>query len=144
MFDACSRQETVQKSIWDKKPLAVPSWIDKLVERVASDAGVLYMKSEIRVMRAECELTFGGRWFAERNGIGLILNDDKKYTEATLIHELGHWKRWVFGGDEPGEHDEYFYRLMEEMYPEYKISFKYGRMIESAPPARWSTGNKLW
>lgn len=143
MFDACSRLETVQESIWTKKPEPVPRWIEDLVTRIAEDCGVPFLRPTIRVTRVGCDTTFGGRWFHKHNGIGLILHESQAIVRGTLVHEMGHWRRWVFGGDEPGEHDAYFYEQMEEMYPHYRIGFQTAKTIEAAPPKRWEE-KKLW
>lgn len=144
MRDACSRIETVKEKIWETPPLRVPSWVLELNERIAKNAGVAFLKPTIRVTRLACDTTFGGRWFPNRNGVGLALNDDRPLTRAVFIHEVaGHWQRWVFAGDEAGEHDEGFYRLMEEMYPLYGVPISIARQVEARPPKSW-VDRKSW
>lgn len=138
MIDACSRIETVSNKIWKGPPLKVPAWIAELATRIAETAGAPFMKPTIRVTRLACATTFGGRWFSDRNGVGIVLNDDTAITRGVVVHEVaGHWQRWVYGGDEPGEHDASFYALMEKMYPLYGIPLTIARKIEEKPPQRW-------
>ncbi len=143
MRDACAVIETVRDTIWRGKGQRPPQWAEELVDRISRDADVEWMRPELIATRVECESTFGGRWFAYRNGIGLILHPSRSVTYGVLVHEMGHFLRWAFGGDEPGEHDEDFYRLMEKLYPRYGVSFETAKIIEHAPPRSWREG-KRW
>lgn len=137
-FTACSRIEEVKEKIWTEPPMKVPTWINELVTRIAENSGAGFMKPAIRVTRFPCPTTFGGRWFSNRNGVGVVLNDDRAITRAVVIHEVGgHWQRWVYGGDEPGEHDASFYALMEKIYPMYGVPLNIARKVEAKPPKSW-------
>jgi len=140
--DACATIETVRASIWKtgKRP---PPWMDKLVDDVCKEMGVEWMRPELAVTKVACDTTFGGRWFAGHNGIGVILHPSKTINYGVTIHELGHFARWAFGGDAPGEHDEEFYALVERLYPLWGVSFETAMTIEHAPPRRWRE-KRLW
>lgn len=141
--DACDKIEFVSPKVLKQPRLRVPAWINELVAQIAADARVPFMRPDVIVTNLACETTFGGRWFAHVNTIAIVLHPSRAVMRGVVVHEMGHWKRWVFGGDEPGEHDARFYALMEQMYPRYDISFETARTIEHAPPAAWSRG-KLW
>lgn len=142
MKDACAVIETVKDSIWQKGHKPAP-WMVRLVDDMAKEAGVGWMKPELIVTRVECDSTFGGRWFAYRNGIGLIVHPSKTINYGVLVHEFGHYLRWAFGGDEPGEHDAEFYALVERLYPLWGVSFETAKTIEHAPPSSWRKG-RVW
>ncbi len=137
-MDVCSRIESVSEKIWTEAPIRVPAWVNDLVSKIVSTSGVPFMRPTMRVTRLPCPTTFGGRWFHKRNGIGLVLHNDRALTRGVLVHEVaGHWQRWVFGGDEAGEHDANFYKLMEEMYPLYGVPLSIAKQIEQRPPKHW-------
>lgn len=141
--DACEKIELVGRKVLKQPRLRVPSWINELVAQISNDARIPFMKPEILVTRMECETTFGGRWFADHNTIAIVLHPSRAIMRGVVVHEMGHWHRWAFGGDEPGEHDVGFYALMEKLYPRYDIAFDTARTIEHAPPAAWNKG-RLW
>lgn len=140
--DVCAVIETVKDSIWQRghKPAG---WMEQLVTDVCEDAGVGWMRPDLTVTKVACETTFGGRWFAYRNGIGLIVHPSKTINYGVIVHELGHYLRWAFGGDEPGEHDAQFYALMQKLYPRWGVSFQTAMTIEHAPPSEWRQ-KRLW
>lgn len=142
MRDACAVIETVRESIW-KRGQRPPVWMEQLVDDICRDAGVLWMRPELVVTKVDCDTTFGGRWFAGRNGIGVIIHPSKVINYGVTVHECGHYLRWVFGGDETGEHDEEYYALMERLYQRWGVSFETAMTIEHAPPRRWRE-KRLW
>lgn len=143
MSDACDKIEFVQPKVLKQPRMRVPSWISELVAKIASDARVPFLRPDVIVTRVECETTFGGRWFHQENIVAIVLHPSHATMRGVVVHEMGHWFRWAFGGDEPGEHDARFYALMERLYPQYDISFETARTIEHAPPAKWNKG-RLW
>ena len=144
MVDVCSRLEEVTEKIWSEPPIRVPARALAIRDRIAADAGVLFMKPALRATRLKCPTNFSGRWFPNRNAVGFSLGDDWLFTKGILVHEIGgHWQRWVFGGDEPGEHDKEFYALMEIMYPRYGIPLSIALKIEARPPKSWLE-RKAW
>lgn len=152
---ACERLETVPASVWrgpvrrcfqgscewspGPENARPPAWLVKLRDDFAKRAGYAMMKPALRAIRPSCANTFGGRWFPEHNGIGVLLHDSASTTYGVAVHELTHWLQWVKYGDEPGEHDKRFFALLEHTYPAYNVSLKTAKEIENGYyPAHWA------
>lgn len=152
MGDACDIIETVPTKILRVGPcgpdsrglctLPVPKWMQRLRTRIAKDSGAAFMAPSMRVMRVECESTFGGRWFAEENTVGVILHPSPAITYAVAVHEMAHWLKWIKMGDEPGEHDDDFFKIVEALYKAYGVTLSTAKTVEGSYPHHWN--RRVW
>jgi len=114
-------------------------WLVKLRDDFAKRTGYSFIKPQLRAVTPNCPNTFGGRWFPEHNGIGVLLHSSAPTTFGVAVHEMTHWLQWVKYGDEPGEHDKRFFALLEKTYPAYGVSLKTAKQIEgNYYPKHWA------
>lgn len=146
MKDLCSRNESVPTTIWkSQNPRLKPSrWMLALRNDIAKFIGAPFMAPEMRMCELQCSSNFAGRWFYEKNGVGISLFPDEEIVHALIVHEAGgHWGRWILAGDEPGYHNEGFFLLMETLYAHFRVKVDTAKNIEGQYPRRWS-GIRYW
>ncbi len=157
MSDPCDRLETLPVGVWSKTTCRdgqckrmpgagrpAPPWMEKLVDEIAAGEGLKWIRPVVAVMAPKCSSNFGGRWFPQLNGIGVFEHAQQKYVFGVTVHEMGHWLRWAQGGDEPGEHDQAFYTLMQRLYPKFGVTVKTALSIEAVPPPSWTRPGAKW
>lgn len=150
MADPCDTLETLPVSVWARtsckdgvcKTLSgrgspPPSWMQDVIDTIAESEGLLFMRPLATVMKPRCSSNFGGRWFPQLNAIGVFEHSERKFMHGVVVHEMGHWLCWARGGDEPGDHAEMFYSLMEKLYPVFGVALDTAKRIEAVAPESW-------
>lgn len=141
-FDACSRIEIVRMDVFKRKlATPAPARIQNLVRRIAHDLDMSTLAPTPYFTKVECRTTYGGRWFPDHNSIVIIeFPDDARIERAVTVHEMGHWYRFVRGGDAPGEHDSSWQAIMRQLYPRYGVNIEIARELDRASGIEW--GNR--
>jgi hypothetical protein len=97
-------------------------------------------RDELRIKRARPRGAgvFGGRWLPHAIGIVVYTHGDRDIEKGVLLHEICHYLRWLYVGDEPGYHNEGFLCLVEDVYRAYGVPCATAKTIEGQYPETWN------